>query len=492
MSVPPALSPVLERALPEFLPRQRWFAGKARPLADVAIEDLAWLDRGPDARAFALARVRYGDGGQERYCLLLSLSAAEGPSVIARAEPPDPSARIAEAGSDPGAVRALLRGLGSSQDIPTERGGRLHCGDAVPPGEDPHWIERMLAGPLSPLGAEQSNTSLRLKAGFVFKLFRKIESGENPEVEIGRFLTTRTGFRAIPALRGSVTYRPREGDPCTLGVLQDWVEGEGVGWNHVVARLRRVAAGLESSDGIAEGMASLGRTTAELHVALGSDSSLADFAPEAPVQADLAAWGSDVAARADRVMRLLAKSAGALDPDARSLSEDFLRLVPATGGAATGVVPAEAPFRKIRVHGDYHLGQTLRTAGGFVLLDFEGEPGRPLAERRLKQGALKDVAGMIRSFDYAWETACGGMGGGEPAASPVSRLRGAFLSAYRSGVRAARTPLVPEAPDAFGAWLDFFELDKALYEIEYELNNRPDWVRIPLRGAVRILRGRKA
>jgi trehalose synthase-fused probable maltokinase len=486
VSLSAALTPVLERSLPDFLPRQRWFAGKARPLAGVAIEDLAWLSPGPDARALALAEARYRDGGQERYCLLLSFPESDGPALIARDATPSPTGRVAEAGGDPDAVRALLGGLGSDAEIPTDRGGRIRCGDAVPPGDDPRWVERMLAERAAPLGAEQSNTSLRFSDRYIFKLFRKIDSGENPEVEIGRFLTTRTGFRAMPALRGSVTYRPPDGDPCTLGVLQDWVPAADIGWNAVIARLRRVAAGAESSDGVAEEMAGLGRTTGELHLALGSDATLAEFAPEPPTAADREAWAAGLATRAERVRQLFADSTPG-DPRTIRLKDAFLRHVDRPGGVAADVLPPDAPFRKIRVHGDYHLGQTLRAPNGFVILDFEGEPGRPLRERRLKQCALKDVAGMTRSFDYAWETASEGADAKTPQVFPVSRMRESFVSAYRAAVRPARPPLVPEGREAFFAWLDFFELDKALYEIEYELNNRPGWVHIPLSGAVRIL-----
>jgi trehalose synthase-fused probable maltokinase len=493
----PALRTALEGALPTFLPRQRWFAAKARRLAGLEVEDLGRVGREPDAVVLALVRARYDDGGTERYCLLLSFSTEERPPAIASAEDGGRREWILEAGGEPAAVRAILDGLRSRAPSPTEHGGRVRCGDARGPEGEPGWMEEVFSGAAKPLGAEQSNTSLRLGRRYVFKLFRKIETGENPEVEMGRFLGTRTAFTAAPALRGSVTYDPPRGEPSTLGVLQDWVESEGVGFGAVVEGLRGAAPSQALPKRIAADMAALGRTTADLHVALASDSTLADFAPEAPSAKDLASWAAGVGARAERVRRLLAAPNGPLAPPARALADRFLALLPGTRGAGFPV-PAEAPFRKIRVHGDYHLGQTLRTPGGFVVLDFEGEPGRSFAERRLKQCALKDVAGMTRSFEYAWETARGAAPSADPAAvagadaDPAAAMCATFLAAYRVGLRTARAPLAPERYDAFGAWLDFFELDKALYEIEYELNSRPDWVRIPLRGAVRILERRGA
>lgn len=491
----PALRTALTGALPAFLPRQRWFAAKARRLAGIEVEDLGRLGRDRGAVVFALVQARYEDGGAERYCLLLSSSTEERPSAIASADADGRREWIVEAGGGPAAVRALLDGLRSGAPVPTEHGGLVRCGDARGPEGEPAWMEEVFSGPAKPLGAEQSNTSLRLGARYVFKLFRKIETGENPEVEMGRFLGTRTAFSAAPALRGSVTYQPARGEPSTLGVLQDWVESEGVGFGTVVAGLRDAAPSGVLPERIGADMAALGRTTADLHVALASDSTLTEFAPEAPSAKDLESWSLGVGARTEQVRRLLAAPDGPLTSPARALADRFLALLPPARASAAFPVPAEAAFRKIRVHGDYHLGQTLRTPGGFVVLDFEGEPGRSFSERRRKQCALKDVAGMTRSFEYAWETARGSATdppGPGADADPAAAMRGMFLAAYREGLRVARAPLAPERDDAFGAWLDFFELDKALYEIEYELNSRPDWVRIPLRGAVRILQRRVA
>jgi trehalose synthase-fused probable maltokinase len=147
-------------------------------------------------------------------------------------------------------------------------------------------------------------------------------------------------------------------------------------------------------------------------------------------------------------------------------------------------------FRKIRVHGDYHLGQTLRTETRFVVIDFEGEPARPLAERRAKQPALKDVAGMLRSFDYAVETARAGADAYDDAGSITHVLHQPFLEGYRATFEDSPPAFAPTDPAAMSAWIDFFELEKALYEVEYEINNRPAWVHIPLRGLARIMGSR--
>jgi maltose alpha-D-glucosyltransferase/alpha-amylase len=364
------------------------------------------------------------------------------------------------------------------------RGGTLRYGDA-----DEVAARVLDATPdVQQVGAEQSNTTIRIDSVLAFKLFRRLEDGENPELEIGRFLATRTSFRDIPLLRGSLTYVSAHGQPATAGVLQDWIESRGDGWGYVVGLLRQ-RDDESAVKALQEDAFTLGGVTERLHRALASDSVETAFAPEPATAADVARWRRSVVERAVRTTSLVERHMASWPLPARRLGETFVersRELDVLPGARD---QAAYLFRKIRVHGDYHLGQTLRTKTGFVVIDFEGEPARPLAERRAKQPALKDVAGMLRSFDYAVETA---QVDAEARAgdTPIARaLRRRFLDGYLATFADSRAEFVPTDSDVVRAWTDFFELEKALYEVEYEINNRPAWVHIPLRGLLRIMGG---
>jgi maltose alpha-D-glucosyltransferase/alpha-amylase len=342
---------------------------------------------------------------------------------------------------------------------------------------------------IATLGVEQSNTSVRLGSAHIFKLFRRLEDGENPQLEVGRFLA-RTTFRAASPLEGSITYRAPDGRASTLGILEGWVVNQGDGWNYVVSRLAE--GGLESSnrDVLTADMFALGSTTADLHVAVASDDAVEAFAPEPVTSDDRELWQAAVLAQTERAMVLVERHHAEWLGEASQLGQSLLR-------ARTTILERlrtfdlwpQVPLQKIRVHGDYHLGQVLKIPEGFAVIDFEGEPTRPLAERRKKQCALKDVAGMIRSFQYAAAQAARERDADALPPAPVaSPLRAAFLEGYLSRANGAGASFLPADAGATQAWIRFFELQKALYEIEYEINNRPTWVHLPLGGVVEILR----
>jgi maltose alpha-D-glucosyltransferase/alpha-amylase len=233
----------------------------------------------------------------------------------------------------------------------------------------------------------------------------------------------------------------------------------------------------------------LGVTTADFHAALAIDTAELAFAPEPATAADVHAWNRSLLERAARTFRLVEQRLDGWTEDARRLGEALLDLrgrMPVL--AKVSELTTSGEFHKIRIHGDYHLGQVLRTPSGFAVIDFEGEPGRALADRRLKHCALKDVAGMIRSFDYAVETACERSPNTPNDTAPGQRLRESFLDGYLTFAVAHRPAFLPRDRHAIDAWIDFFEIEKALYEVEYEIHNRPAWAHIPLRGILRILR----
>ena len=371
--------------------------------------------------------------------------------------------------------------------------------------------------------AEQSNTSILYGDALILKLFRRLQTGENPDVEIGRFLTEVAGFKHIAAFLGEISITPSSGEKTTVAMLQGLVKNEGDGWEWMLGELERyfeesasqqvsesasqheeqsrflAAAGNDRKKSknndesiLAAGL--LGRRTAEMHLALATPTSDPAFRAE-PFT------GEDLTRDILRMEEQAASAFGALRARLATLPEDTADDAAAVLARrrellarARSLGSGEAAGMRIRIHGDYHLGQTLRVAseggGDFVILDFEGEPARQLAERRRKQSPLKDVAGMIRSFSYAaWfgmdryrvlhkdereETLL------RRAQEWENAAREAFLSAYWEAM-AARGELLPAREQA-EVLLSAYVLEKSLYELLYELNNRPQWVRIPLAG----------
>ncbi len=366
--------------------------------------------------------------------------------------------------------------------------------------------------------AEQSNTSILYGSRLILKLFRKLQLGENPDVEIGRFLTEVAQFPRIAPFLGELTMVTPEGST-TLGMLQGLVANEGDGWQWTLDELARFyesvatcppppeegsvpsflgeaqvpAAAREHAGFYLDGAALLGRRTAEMHLALATATDDPAFQAEPLTADDLGVDALRIDAQINHTLDALKLRMATLkdltaDDAATILSrriELFARAHVITGTHASG--------KRIRIHGDYHLGQVLRAKNDFVLLDFEGEPARTLEERRRKQCPLKDVAGMLRSFSYAAYSGLDSYVQRHPdrqrALEPWARLwqnavSAEFLRAYRQAI-AVRPDLLPEPAQA-ESLLNAYLLEKALYELLYELNNRPAWVRIPLAGILSL------
>jgi maltokinase len=343
----------------------------------------------------------------------------------------------------------------------------LETGEATivfrPTGELPAELDEV-----RPMGAEQSNSSLVVDEHVVLKLYRRIAPGMNPELEVLRFLTER-GFEHTAALQGYVSYegRPLE---ATLAILQEFVPAEGDGWELALDTLAR-----GEPDWLPDRARRLGQVTALLHNALASDPSDPHFAPEDPSTEALALLSASIDEEIEHVFASLPDSP-ALEP-VRGRGEevrDHLRLLTNIGHVG----------RVIRTHGDYHLGQALWTeAESWVVLDFEGEPARSVPERRRKTSPLRDVAGMLRSFAYA-ASAARIQREVEPPEDWEQRCRSEFLDGY---LETADPALLPSSRDQTERLLTVFELEKAVYELRYELHNRPDWVAIPVAGILRML-----
>jgi maltokinase len=334
------------------------------------------------------------------------------------------------------------------------------------PAEDFSPLGREL-GAARLVSSEQSNSSVVFDETLILKVFRRLEPGINPELEMLRFLGEH-GFRNIPALGGWYAY---SGGPltATLGLLQEYVAGAIGGWE---LALGEIASAPES---FLDRLGRLGEVTAKMHSALGSDPSDPAFAPEEPSVESLGLLTATVDEEIARVFLSLPDEDERLAPIAGRGEEvrEQLRLL--THAGATG--------RVIRTHGDYHLGQTLVSGNDWIVLDFEGEPARTLAERRRKRSPLRDVAGMLRSFAYA-ATAAELLHDADVPDDWEERARWRFLDSYLDTVDPT---LLPVGNAAIERLLAVFELEKAVYELRYELDNRPDWVRIPVAGIERLM-----
>jgi trehalose synthase-fused probable maltokinase len=417
----------------ETLRQARWFGGKSRPISSTRSIDEACLTADAELR---LVEVSYATGDPETYV------------VVDRFE-------------DPHTARAVLAHFGGTT-LETERGGRL----VFRPTRIFHSVAPAEWEPIRPLRGEQSNTSILFGKALILKLFRRLQFGPNPDVEIGLFLTEQTTFRGTPPVAGSLTYVSSDGAHASLALLQQFEPNRGDAWTTTLVRVREVldGRGMDASLGAAR---RLGATTAELHLALASGTDA--FAAEPITRSDIHDWTALLEEEVQVALAALSRRGISVDKSA------LLR-------RAHGLSDLEGAL-KTRHHGDYHLGQVLeRQDGAFVIIDFEGEPSRPLAQRREKRTPLRDVAGMLRSFDYARHAALRAAGGPASAdrVAVASRwytlAREAFLEAYLA-VASRHPRLLPEHVEAPLAAL---ELEKAAYEIMYELNNRPDWLPIPL------------
>jgi len=374
--------------------------------------------------------------------------------------------------------------------------------------------------------AEQSNTSILYGDKLILKLFRRLQAGENPDVEIGRFLTEVAHFERIAPFLGEISMTSSTGEKTTVAMLQGLVANEGDGWAWFLHELigfydqvenepsvldiaapgfggaKRAPEGFRKLAGNAmEGASLLGRRTAEMHLALSSSKSDPAFAPEATSREDLEEVARMVEGQIRSALDALKSKFATLDDGTADTAAYLLSQRGKLIERSHAIVKIEASGERIRIHGDYHLGQTLRVRtadgegdGDFVLLDFEGEPARSLSERRKKQSPLKDVAGMLRSFSYA---AFAGLKKHleEHPDAPAERMHGwakawqnaasgEFLSAYGETI-AAKRELLPGASET-QKLLDAYLLEKALYELLYELNNRPTWLHIPIAGILNL------
>jgi maltose alpha-D-glucosyltransferase/alpha-amylase len=358
-------------------------------------------------------------------------------------------------------------------------------------------------GPVRAVATEQSNTTALVGNQFVVKLFRRIEPGINPEVEVGHFLTDVAAFPNAPALLGAVELV--EGDKrSAIAVVHALVENQGEAWTVTSAYLDRFVEEqrlLATDDAQSDELtayqrvtALIGRRLAQMQIALASRDDIDAFRPEPIAAADTAAWIRAVMKRADRIHETLSKRRDTLAEADRGLADGVLARAGGLEKRLRQLLPEQIGAAKIRNHGDFHLGQVLMAKDDAYIIDFEGEPRRSMADRRRKAPAARDVAGLVRSIDYSATAALERARASAPddtgkieRALAIWRERSAatFVSAYRETI--ADRGLWPSDAAAADRLLDFFLIDTVYYEIEYELSYRPDWLRVPLAGLLRIL-----
>jgi trehalose synthase-fused probable maltokinase len=521
----PALRRSLPPQLPAYLAGQRWFGGKARTIQSVDLVDVVPIplivDAGPKDAYLLIVSVAYASGPAERYGIP-SLRAEAGSDAACEQS----ALKIEGSGAASGFVLtdglknqaflcALLDLIDRQAVLPGEKGELRALQTAAYAG-----LRASSGGTLrpKPVGAEQSNTSIIYGDRMILKFFRRVEEGINPDLEIGQFLTENARFANTPQVAGSLQYHTRDGRDSAQGILQSFVPNQGDAWKYTLDCLAEFYA--EASKRPRDGRATIGagdapdfvrsvagrylelagllaRRTAELHLALAGVTPDRAFSPEpftmefqhSLEQSMLALGGRVFAQLRERLASLPDQWRGAAAKVAEGEGEIVRRFQDALSR------PIHAT--RTRIHGDYHLGQVLFTGSDFVIIDFEGEPARPLAERRIKRSPLQDVAGMLRSFHYAAFAPLLTAKTGQRVSAENLALLDIWAESWNSAVAerflasyfeaAAAAEYLPQSLEETRVLLELHLLEKAVYELGYELNNRPAWMGIPLQGILRLL-----
>ncbi|MFH0813627.1 MAG: maltose alpha-D-glucosyltransferase [Pseudomonadota bacterium] len=521
-----------EELLPSYIKGCRWFGGKGRKIREVTIiEDLP-LEKNCTIAHILFLKVKYLEGAPEIYLLPLACSFGEeadkiienNPSVIlAILKIGDANGILHEAAYSEEFRKSILRMIARRGSLRGSKGQLMAL-----PGK---FLKRF-EGPGLPeegsqvMKAEQSNTSVIYGNDLILKLYRHLEEGINPDAEINRFLTERGGFPHTPPFAGLIEYRGPGIAPVIVGHLQGFVPNQGDAWSFTLDAIshywERV---LSSSTNIKEIMSALpplfdinfqtipsiflelisgfylemvsllGKRTGEMHIALSSNAEDQDFAPEPFSLLYQRSVYQSMRNLTMRVLQLLRDNTKRISEEVRPEALEILSCEQGILDSFHKIVKKKFTSLKIRYHGDYHLGQVLFTGNDFVIIDFEGEPARTLSERRLKRSPVRDIAGMIRSFHYAICSALLKHASVRPEdvtiLSPWTEVwhrtvSGIFLNFYLQAVDKA--PFMPDEREELETLLDAFLLEKAVYELGYEINNRPDWVIIPIKGIKEILK----
>ncbi len=517
--------------LPAYVTSCRWFGGKARGLRGIRILSQGTLGKGADAARLVTLATEYADSTTDTYLLALkSATAAEAgrivqdtpQAIIARFKTEREERVLVDAISDADFRAELLH------TITAERTQKIGEGELH--GVRGSALKTVLkknapALPSHVLKVEQSNSSMIYGGKLFLKLYRKLEEGPNPDAEITRFLTERRKFPHVPPFAGALEYHRHNREPQVLGMMQTLVANEGDAWKFTLDAVERffervlrdqpdvsqlpvpslfeasVPAGYDTVLDLVGGVyperaRQLGQRTAEMHRALAGDANDPQFSPEAFTTLYQRSMYQAMRGSLRRQMQQLQKQKPKLSGSEAELMTGLLGREKDILARYDRLTAHKFEAVKTRIHGDYHLGQVLNTGRDFMIIDFEGEPSRPLSERKLKRSPLRDVAGMLRSFQYAPFSSLSQNPNWTPeqerflrpwAERWAAHISWIFLHAYLEEAKGEN--FIPNTDDDFRVLLEAFILDKAIYEVGYEMNNRPTWISIPVRGILQILEG---
>ncbi len=519
-----AKSRIENQILPRFLKEQRWFASKSQKILKVNITETIPIKNRKGSSLVLLVRVSYTSGPEEYYHLPLSFLGIEQAVTLLQEKPnfilfqyqsPNADGVVYDAVLDENFHQTILQLVAKQRIIKTAE-GKLNSY----PGKYFRNIRKMISSfeRSNLLGADQSNTSILYGHELIYKLFRKLDEGINPDLEIVKYITEKTDYRNVPSFAGAIEYQKKDGSLVTLGILYPFVQSEGNAWDYsqdyliryyerVLSKITQIEKNpsLPSSlfekldEDVPEMMQELigapflemshqlGKRTAELHQALAQPTQNSAFKPESYSLLYQRSIYQSIQSLVKRTFLILRKNSNQCPENIQEDLKEVLSLESTIINHCRKVLSKKIKTKKIRIHGDYHLGQVLYTGNDFYIIDFEGEPARPLGERRLKRSPLKDVAGMLRSFHYA-------------AFAPLMQNKIAgeyedleywaklwtyyvsktFLNAYLKHIESSE--IIPEEREEISKLLTIYLLEKSVYEVGYEINNRPNWLSIPLKG----------
>jgi maltose alpha-D-glucosyltransferase/alpha-amylase len=490
--------------LPGFLAAHRWFAERGNTSIATRITGTVPLKTGAPGLELVLVEAK---GKRETFSYLLPLTAKwqridrsqRNPNVLAAVRRGPREGILLDASADAEFISVILDKVRSAETI---EAGALRL-EFRPVGEFP-VLAQVTPEIVRAVNAEQSNTTALVGGAYVVKLFRRRDRGINPEIEIGRFLAETATFANTPALLGAAELID-DGEPSAVAVVHRFVENQGDAWAATTGYLdryveeRRLLPPDFSGESQEQGaylrlMGHVGKRLAEMQLTLASRGDLPDFAPEPIIADDLKTWAAQTAQRAQRVFNELPKYRSGFSEADRALADSLLTYAERLPAQLNAMLPESLAAMKIRNHGDFHLGQMLMVKDDVYIIDFEGEPRRSLQDRRQKAPAARDLAGLIRSIDYSATAALQRATRNTPdddgkLARALHDWRARSVDGVLIAYRAAMTDprLWPAEQRAAERLLDFFLLEKAFYEIEYEMAHRPDWLRVPIAGTLRIL-----
>ncbi|MFH1359742.1 MAG: maltose alpha-D-glucosyltransferase [Candidatus Omnitrophota bacterium] len=525
----PLINKLTDDVLPQYLKKCRWFSRKASTIRSIRIVEKIPLS-GLDS-FLLLLRVSFNEGLQDQYFLPISFLPKEKftsmmheapQSVIVQLQADTQEGILCDAIYHEEFRKRLLTLILQKRKVRTDFGELIFYPGKKTAGLSP---EQILQEPSQLVKAEQSNTSVIYGTSLILKLYRRIEEGVNPDLEITRYLTEKTKISHISPFLGAIEYRTNSSQPMLIGLLSGFVVNHGEGWTYALDELGRYyerllslgekinecpALPLSLLDGdlsqlsqlfaqsvdamYLEMIRLLGRRTRELHDALGAETSDSYFTPENFSTLYQRSVYQSMRSQARRAFQTLSQSLKMIPKDLRKEASDLLPLEKDVMRCFQRILQKKIGVQKIRIHGDYHLGQVLFTGKDFTIIDFEGEPIRSLSERRLKRTCFRDIAGMIRSFHYAAYSALYLRFHNSPKDIELLKpwaevwyfyVSAVFLQAYLEN--AEQTSFLPKDKNDTETLLSLFLLDKAIYELNYELNNRPDWIMLPIEGIRRLV-----